>query len=243
MTVILISTSYAAYTASDNTWRFYIAPYLWGMNMNGSVQVANNRAHIDQSFSDLWHHLDWGGMVWLGAYRDRFGIFGDIVFAALSDTVHDGIYTVKTKNDYGVYSAAISYRVYQGNKMHVEPYIGFRYTANETTVTLNTSTIGLKASENQYWTDPIIGAKLKFTFTPAWYAMLLGDIGGTGKSTHYSYNIAGLVGYHPQTILTSTTIYLGYRLLDQFYRTGSGANYYNWNMKLFGPLLGISIEF
>src|SRR3990167_9869557 len=118
------SNNYIAsnYFANQNTWRFYIAPYLWGINMNGSVQVANNRAHVNESFSDLWHHLDWGGMVWLGAYRENFGIFGDIVFASLSDTSTDGIYTIKAKNDYGIYSGALSYRVYEGNILAIEPY-------------------------------------------------------------------------------------------------------------------------
>ncbi|OGT35485.1 MAG: hypothetical protein A3F11_04990 [Gammaproteobacteria bacterium RIFCSPHIGHO2_12_FULL_37_14] len=246
MLVVVFSTSvsYANhYLASNDAWRFYIAPYIWGINMNGSVQVGNNRAHINQTFSDLLHHLNAGGMVWLGAYRGNVGIFGDIVFADLSDTVHDGIYTIKAKSDYGIYSGGLSYKLYERSIFSFEPYIGFRYTSNETTVTLNTPSVGLKATDNQYWTDPIIGAKLKFAFTQAWSAILLGDIGGTKVTSHYSYNVVGLIGYHPQTILTSTTAYLGYRLLDQHYQTGTGASYYNWNMKLFGPLLGLSIAF
>lgn len=229
-----------------NTWHFDIAPYLWAVNMNGSVQIGpRNRTHVNESFSDLWDNLDWGGMLWFDAYNGDFGIFVNTLYVALSKTTSDGIYSIKSSEDFTLLGAGLSYQIYQSTSgfFSVIPYVGFRYTSNDATVTLHTSSAAIKATNDQYWTDPIIGARLKFALTKAWLLTLAGDIGGTGRSTHYSYDLTGFISYHPQTVLTSTSVYLGYRLLDQYYQTGSGASYFNWNMKLFGPLLGISFGF
>ncbi len=240
---------------SDNTWKIEVAPYIWALSMNGTVQVGPRaRAHVDQSFSDILSQLNWAGMVWLEANKNKFGIFANIIYSSLSDDASVRSATIKTKNEFGLYTAGVSYQIYQAcllssgcsqntGTIAIEPYAGLRYTSNKATVTLSSPIISLRAVNNQDWTDPIIGARLKFALTNTWHAILSGDIGGTNASSHYSYNLVGVIGYKPQTHWVRTTWYLGYRLLDQHYATGNGANYFNWNMKLFGPLIGVSFTF
>jgi len=54
----------------------------------------------------------------------------------------------------------------------------------------------------------------------------------------------GFFGYKPNanSLFRNTTTYLGYRLLYQHYQTGSGASLYEWNMHIFGPVLGLAFE-
>jgi hypothetical protein len=121
--------------------------------------------------------------------------------------------------------------------------VGARYTTTRVSITVNTPLGGLRSSDNKSWTDPIVGARFNLNMNKSWLAIVAGDIGGTNTTSNYSYNVVGMLGFKPQTILKRTTWYLGYRLLDQHYITGSGTSYYNWNMKLFGPIVSLSYTF
>jgi len=228
----------------DNSWKVDVTPYLWAINMNGTVQVGPARTHLNQDFGDILKNFNYGGMLWVDAYKNNLGIFVNALYASLGNNFKDGPVKVDANNQFGLFSGGLSYKVYDCHAFSVEPYAGFRYTLNDTTVKLSIpSLFYLRSTNNKHWTDPIIGARLRYDFTKAWSVTLAGDIGGTNASKQYSYNLIGLLGYSPQTVMTNTTAYLGYRLLDQHYITGSGLNYYNWNMKIFGPLIGIAFKF
>ncbi len=239
--------------AKDDAWQFDIIPYVWLINMNGRVGVADRTAHLDQDFSDIFQKLNYAGMLWLDAHKGNVGLFVNALYAQLSDNVSDGPFSVDATNDYGIFSAGASYDAYKTcfsyscggatHMMEVMPYAGFRYTVNNTTVKFSSPIFNESKSDNQNWTDPILGARLKYTFTKSWQVMLAGDLGGTNRSSDYSYNAQGLIGYTPTSFWTNTTTYLGYRLLYQHYTTGSGDSFYDWSMKIFGPVAGFAISF
>lgn len=236
-----------ALRAAPSQWTFHVSPYLWALNMNGTVQAGNTRAHVNETFSDVWSQLDFAAMLWLEADYDHWGIFFNSLYAELSKSLHDGPDALNARNRFGVYSGGVSYRAYQAlfgtdSAFTVEPYAGFRYTTNDTRLNLSTPSLDPTIINNQYWTDPIVGARLVLKVCNAWTAILAGDVGGTNASTQHSYNVIGLVGYTTQSVMSNTTIYVGYRLLDQLYKDGSGSRAFVWNMKLFGPVLGVSFS-
>ena len=75
LTISATSSHAAALTpmVSSNAWQFKVAPYLWAMSMSGTVQVATRRAHVNENFSDLWDHMDFGAMMYVDAKKDNFG--------------------------------------------------------------------------------------------------------------------------------------------------------------------------
>lgn len=235
----------STYAASEDHWTVEIAPYLWAINMNGTVQTGGNRLHINENFNDVLSQLNWAGMVWVDARKDKWDIFLNTLYASLSNTVHDGNTSLDANNYYSIVSVGASYEIYKkffsnSSLVTLEPYLGARYTLNNTTLTLSSPLFTIRAADDQHWTDPILGLRVNYWMTKAWKIILAGDIGGTNARTHYSYNVLGLLGYKPQK-WSNTTLYLGYRLLDQHYETGNGPTFYNWNMKNFGPLIGIAI--
>lgn len=255
---ISASTGYAATVTpmvNSTVWQFKVTPYIWAMNMNGTVQAGSRRAHVDENFSDLASHMNFGGMIFLEAYKDKFGLFANGLFAVLADGGHfyDGLLSVDAKLRFGIFSAGASYEVYkycfayscsgETSTLTIEPYLGARYTSNHVRLSATALGVSLTNHNNQEWTDPIVGVRLNYLINQSWSAMLAGDIGGTNTSNHYSYNAWGLIGYTPQNVMKFTTTYLGYRVLDQHYVNGSGANYFNWNMKLFGPVIGVTFKF
>jgi hypothetical protein len=229
--------------ANDAAWHFRVAPYLWALNMSGTTQIGARRVHVDESFSDILNHLDFAGMLWLEAEKGKLGIFLNSLYAVLSDSASDAPLSLNARVQYGIFAGGLSYVAYQTNQFSIAPYAGFRYTLNHNKLTLNAPIFSITAKRNISWTDPLIGARLLYELNKAWSFTLAGDIGGTNATTDYSYNITGLIGYHPQTMMTYTTIYFGYRQLDQNYQTGSGTNKYVWDMKIRGPLLGIAFDF
>lgn len=249
VTSILAVNSYAESCPynkpATSNWQFDVAPYLWAINMNGRVGVANQTLHNDQSFSDLLNQLNWGGMLWLGAhYKENLGFFVDSVYASLSSSQDVDTFMVNARNHFGVFTGGISYKVLSknlgnssvNNRLELEPYIGARYTTNDTTLTVES----IKFIDNQNWTDPIVGIHLNYFMTPKWSLLLMGDIGGTNRNSDASYNLLGALGYKPTSM---ATIYLGYRDLYQLYKTGSGISYYDWQMRIFGPVLGVNFRF
>jgi hypothetical protein len=225
-------------------WQFEVTPYLWALNMDGRVGVGPVSTHIDENFDDILKHLNFAAMVYATAHQDKFGMYGNALYANLSDSGNLGPLHVKATNHYGIFGVGISYIAYEHritwlSKYTLEPYAGARYTLNNTTLKVNNFSV----SNNQHWTDPVIGLELNYILNRQWSYKLAGDIGGTNTNTHYSYSATGLIGYTPQTTWTNTTTSFGYHYLAQHYQTGHGLNFYNWNMHLFGPVLALSIRF
>jgi hypothetical protein len=230
----------SAFSVETHPWQFEIAPYLWGINMNGTVGVGPVKSHLNESFSDLLSHLNFAAMLYAAAHKENFGVYFNGIYSITSDNMSINAINVNGQNKFGIYAAGVSYIFYNENYLQIEPYLGFRYTLNNTTININ----NFSFKKNVNWTDPVIGARLNYDFTKSWSGILTGDIGGTNTSTHYSYSAAALVGYHPVGIsFKYMTTYLGYRLLQQHYQTGSGVNFYNWNVRLFGPLIGVAFNF
>ncbi len=237
---------------ADDHWHWTVAPYLWAMNMNGSAQIKGQRASVHQTFGDILKDLNWAGMVWLEADKGKLGIFLNLLYASLSQGASDRYISAHVNSSFGLYSAGLSYEVYKtclcsggcqpgDSTLKIVPYIGARYTSNDASLTVNSILGSVRGSDNQHWTDPFIGARLNFDLSRAWLLSLAADVGGTNASSDHSYNVWGLIGYRPQALLKATAWYLGYRVLDQLYIKGGSSNYYYWNMKMYGPVAGVSV--
>lgn len=234
---------------TENTWQFEIAPYAWVVNMNGDIQIARQNAHVNETAADLLKYLKGGGMLFLDANKGNLGIFFNGIYTRLSkdvpvQTADFGNLTIKATSKYGLFAAGVSYKMFTmpyfgNNTFSFEPYIGARYTVNDSSLKiLNTN---VSASTNQRWTDPILGARMNFT-DRNWRLFLAGDIGGMNFNNQKSVNLQGILGYNPASARWFN-FYLGYKYLYQKYINGSGNSYFYWNMRLFGPVLGVGFKF
>jgi len=64
-------------------WEFQVAPYMWFLSMEGHVTVKGQKSDADLSFSDIWDELNIAGMVEFEGRKDRWGFFGDTIYANL----------------------------------------------------------------------------------------------------------------------------------------------------------------
>lgn len=250
VTLFFSFTSTYAADAKNPHWQFDVAPYAWLLNMNGRVATGPFKTHVSQNFSDILHHLNAGGMMFVQAHKGPMGFYGNGLFAVLSDHGSRGRLDASLKNRFGIYGAGLSYILFQRNypsitpcesaRLQIEPYLGFRYTRNNVNLTLNRFTV----KNDQSWTDPLLGLRVNYAINTNWLALLAVDLGGINTNSQYSYDLNGFIGYQPSACaLKNTSFYLGYRYLYQHYDTGSGRKLYEWNMRLFGPVLGVNFSF
>jgi hypothetical protein len=241
--VFMVSLGLLVPVAAASPWTYEIDPYLWAINMNGRVGVGPATAHVNENFHDILKQLNFAAMVYAAAHKDKYGVYVNAIYAVTSDGANVGPISIDVKNKLGIFGAGVTYIAYEKRlnwyrKFTIEPYAGFRYTFNDTTVNIN----HFNFKDNRNWTDPLVGLQFKLDLSREWFANLSGDVGGTNRAKQFSYSALGLLGYHPNS-WQHTSVYLGYRLLSQHYETGSGLNFYNWDIKLFGPLVGFRFTF
>jgi hypothetical protein len=241
---------YAAHLDSDQDgqWKFVVAPYLWGTNLSGNTQMGAYNAPVNESFGDILKQLNFAGMLYLSIAKDNFGAFLDTIYSQTSTTTSYDPVNIKSTNDYGILTLAATYLAYKTHFNHsssmlaVTPYVGARETIDNTTIKLSYGDLSDSVSSNHHWVDPIVGARIDYQINPTWSLVVFADGGGTNTNTNYNYRFSGLAGYKLPSFKTAR-IYAGYQYLREKYLTGSGRDTFEWNMKTYGPVLGISVTF
>lgn len=230
---------------TPDAWKVDVAPYLWAIQMNGTVQTGPARLSVSQSFIDIMKHFQGGGMIWLNAHKGKFGVFLNGLYSVLEDRQQLRMIPLSAHNNFGIFSAGASYEIFQktsltdARHLAVELFAGARSTCNDTTLKID----NVAFPSNQSWTDPIAGLRTTYDFNPKWQAIFAADGGGVNQ--HYSYDLQGYIGYTPQKhiLFDHTVFYLGYRFLHQKFSNGSGLKLFVWDMNISGPLIGLKAVF
>jgi hypothetical protein len=96
------------------------------------------------------------------------------------------------------------------------------------------------AGGDESWVDPIIGARYVFPFNDRWSLSLRGDIGGFGVGSDFAWQ--GLASLRWQAS-PRIGVLAAYRYFDMDYEDGSGAGYFEYDMTISGPALGVVFTF
>jgi len=62
LTGILLSAS--AWSQQSDSWDWRVIPYLWGVNIDGTMQIGPIEGDMDTSFSDILSDMDFGGAIY-----------------------------------------------------------------------------------------------------------------------------------------------------------------------------------
>ena len=233
-------------------WQVQLTPYFWALAMDGNTRVRGIKGEPDVSFEDIWDNLDYAVMLEGEVRKGRFGMFANVIYADLGDTQNvDGFYvkgeaTVSWAGFGGFYRlgpwTVLPEAGTLAPKVVVDPYAGVRYTYLD--LKLEVRNGGPQGSDDQDWVDPFIGVRTLWQIGPKWSVTALGDIGGFGVGSDFTWQAAGLVGYSFDLFGDDNARLLaGYRALYQDYSSGSGDNEFEWDMTLHGPVLGLAIAF
>jgi hypothetical protein len=100
------------------------------------------------------------------------------------------------------------------------------------------------ASDRVSWVDPVVGARLRHQFAPAWNLAVSGDVGGFDVGSKFSWQALALLDYEfcrSKSVTWSGVI--GYKALFADYSQGSGLTHYEYDMTMHGPVFGVTARF
>ncbi|MDG2272130.1 MAG: hypothetical protein P8L39_07500 [Halioglobus sp.] len=236
--------------AEEGEWVTWVAPYLWGLSLNGDAQVGDKTADVDVSFSDILDDINVGAMGFLDGRKDRIGYFINPIYSRLTAKENVDGEKVDVTNDSAILAIGGYYRWIDTSvtgrngggtgRLVVEPYGGVRWTYLRVEVDVEGEGQG---DESENWLDPIIGSRLMYVWDSRWDVALAADVGGFGIGSDSAWNMHLLVGYRLQLFGRDAIIRGGYRALHQEYETGSGRSTFKWDVTQEGPIAGIALKF
>ncbi len=245
-------------------WKLSVTPYAWATSLHGKAGVKGKRADVDVSFSDLLQHLNGAAMLDLELRKGPFGLMSDTVYANLEDHSSalrgQGSLKVDTTANMLIQGLAATYRVGTWQladfaqagplAVAVDPYAGIRYTYLDVQLDgkLDLPDLGVNAKRtaeaNKNWVDPIVGLRTIWTLGERLSLTVAGDLGGTSQNSDYSWQAIGIVGYRFGLFGTNNAnLVAGYRALHQKYTDGNGRNAFDWDITMYGPVLGLTLTF
>lgn len=256
LSIVLASISIfwasSACAINSEKWDFSIVTYLWAVGIKGDIEVGvpaegvqNQLLYISENFLGICNHVHSGGMIDINANKGKFGLFANAMYVnikGINVTTSDE-FEVQVNSKFGLYSAGAIYRAYEHNlnnhsRITLGPYVGARYTRNESSATLIEAP-EYGSSYSAEWTEPFIGAAFGYDINKHWAINLAADV-GVFKKHQDSYNIIGIIDYKPIKYLA---LYLGYRELYQSFTEGSGSTFFEWRMHVGGPIAGVAFLF
>ena len=245
-------------------WKLSVTPYIWATSLDGKAGVAGKEVDFDVSFSDLFKNLNGAAMLDLELRKGRFALMSDTVYANLEDDsskLHGaGSLKVKATANQLIQNLAATWRVGTWQladfdragplSVAVDPYAGIRYTYLDTELKgkLDLPDLGVNANRtaegDQNWVDPIVGLRTIWTLGERLSLLVAGDVGGTSQDDDYSWQALGVVGYRFGLFGTNNANLLaGYKALHQKYSDGNGRNEFDWDVTMYGPVIGLTIAF
>lgn len=227
---------------AQETWEFFLAPYMSMAGVSGDVAVNGMDTDVDASFGDILDVLDLALSFHGEARKGRWGFIIDPAYLKLSADADAGPLNVKYEMQQWNVDIIGSYRPYKrelsdNRTLTLEGFLGGRYTSVDQELEL----VGLgSGKETKQWFDPIIGGRLMTDLTKKLAFSLRADVGGFGISSDLTWNVTGLLGYKFTKLLS---VWGGYKALGLDYTTGSGSDRFTYNTVSQGPIVGLGFSF
>lgn len=233
----------------SDEWRFNVTPYAWLAGMDGDVTVRGRETDVDVGFDEILDALDFGAIGHFEAGKGDWTAMFDLVFLQISadgDTPGPLISDVDVEMQTLILEVGGAYRVYEKEEgIFNRPTAlailgGVRYTDLEADVDL-TSLLPLPDVDgSRDWVDPFIGFRTGIQWTPRFASSFRFDIGGFGVGSDLVYQLTSM---HAVAMTEKLDLVFGYRRLTYDYEDDSGANEFEFDATLAGPIIGVNIGF
>jgi hypothetical protein len=227
-------------TTESKGWEFDIVPYIWGAGISGEVGIGSLPAQgVEASFSDIWDNLQIAGMLAFEARKDRWGVLVDAIYVDLSDTVptpNEVVFgSAEVSMTQQLYSALVTYRIHDGEKVTVDMAWGTRYARVDADLSLSSGlAAGRSVSATEDWWNWLAGVRVVGHPGKRWSLMGYADLGGGGAEMTWEAIAAADFAFNKTVSLA-----FGYRYLNTDYDQHS----FVFNGAMQGPFLGVGFHF
>ena len=228
-------------TSHVEGWEFVVAPYLWLIGTDGDIALRNTKASADADFGDVWDDLEAGFTGYLEARKDKWGVYGDFSYLRLQNGAKVGPVKVDIETSSTLVEVGVLHRVYEGfagdHPVGTDVFAGARYNGIDGEIDFAAVP---DVTKDKSWIDPIIGAAFSRDMSEKFVVTVSGDIGGFGIGSDFTWSFRILGGYR---LSKAINLWFGYRYLDTDYDDGSGANKFEYDVAVHGPIIGASFHF
>ena len=243
--ISLLAAPAAFAQSADDQWHFVVEPYVMFPNVHGTVGLDDlPDVSIDQSPSDLFSHLQFGGMLYLEAHDDRWAIASDFMYSNLAQSA-----SATNPLSYSYARVDLKQILWEPSVLYrLAPWLEAGAGADLTNLksTLNITLqnplgqLSRSAGMTKTWVDPTIIARVTFPLSNTWSVVARGNVGGFNVSSVFTWQAQAYVVYR---ISDGMALSLGYRAISDDYHTGSGTNRFLYNVIMFGPVIKFAINF
>jgi len=219
---------------SSDAWTFTAAPYLLIPWMDGKVAIRGRDHEVDVSPGQIFENLQFGAMGYFEARKAKWGTGVDAVYMALGTDLDRPSANV----DFNQH--AYTFLGLRQLNEKVDLVFGVRWNVLQGKLDFKEPPLTGKFEETKQWVNPIVGVKLKQRLSSRLNFAFEGDIGGFGAGSDFAWNLFPTIGID---VSKSSTLHLGYRVLSEDYDTGSGNQYFKYDVITQAMVIGMSFRF
>jgi len=213
-------------------WEFVVAPYFLAPYMDGTLGVGSLSATVDASPGDIFDKLQFGFMLYAEARRGPWGAFVDGLYMELEQGAQNTGATASANQ------GAVQISGFRRLTPALDLLAGARVNVLDAGITLPTP--GTSASQSSTWVDPLVGLRVRAPVPAPWQLGIMADIGGFGVGSKLAWQIYPMAGLRVSRLLS---VHAAYRMLDMDYETGNGTTTFAYDVRIFGPEIGLAFHF
>ena len=221
-----------------DSWSTSGTLYAQFAGLSGKTAIGQREADLDVGFSEIHDHLEMAGMMAIRNETDAFALSLNAVFMGLNADTADAfgnLYDLELTQD--LVELSWSWRLNEQNEL----FVGGRYQSLAAEISTVLWTGEASTSFNvESWIDPIVGGRAAWPITDTLDFIVRADVGGFGVGSDLTWSALAVLDWG---VMRSLGIVLGYRALDTDYSSGSGANRFEYDAVVAGPMLGVRFNF
>jgi len=211
----------------SDTWHYQFSFYFWGVQQSGDITVGDKTIPADKLFDNLFDsfYQNFSGRI-LANKKNYLILFDGRYIAADAAAGNLKIILIDFWGGYKLtkWFAAIA---------------GGRYFYNRVKARFREEGNIMEREGTKSWVDPIVGGHVSFPVS-RWIALsATADVGGFGLGSKFAWDLGGSVSF----LFSNFSIAAGYRILSSDYKSGSGDNYFRYNVVTQGPGIGLTFHY
>ena len=224
-------------TDSELGWKNSFVIYLLAPTIEGKAGIGPIDSDLDIDAATVFDTLDGAFLATYAVEKDRWGALFDLIYMDLSEDVTGN--RIPLTGEIGlkqlVFGVNAAYRLND----NLQLLIGGRFVDLTTKFTLNLPSPA-RFKFNESWFDPTVGLRFAGPIGERWSYGVLGDIGGFGVGSDFTWQLTGSLSYR----MTERSLFtFGYRYIDFDYENGTGPDSFRFDAAQHGPAVGFRFEF
>ena len=224
--------------AQEKSWENLAELYLMGAAMSGTIGAGSLDTTIDVPSSSIFENLKFAALADYRGQSPKWAIGADVVYMNLGGSGNGPV--GKGSADIGAEEFIVDLMGAYRFSNSFEALAGLRYTGLRTTLKVYAPNSYREASVSKGWVDPFVGAQAFLPLGKGFQFQARGDVGGFGVGCKFTWQATLRLNWQ---VSRSIRLGLGYRWLDQDYDSGSGADYFKWDVLTQGPLMAAGMTF